>query len=81
MTRKNLKRRRVCAVVGVKSLEELLIIQWISHHDATHGGKVPLSDNMLLEQVSVVHNTVCMTYIMSHFNELCIMMYAGQINC
>ena len=36
-----------------------MLIQWISHHDATHGGKVPLSDNMILEQVSVVLNTMC----------------------
>eukprot|EP00873_Tetraselmis_striata_P038276 jgi/Tetstr1/458540/TSEL_044943.t1 len=47
------KRKRFAYTEPQARLEELLL-DWIRHHDATHGGKVPLSDMMILEQAKLL---------------------------
>eukprot|EP00873_Tetraselmis_striata_P038600 jgi/Tetstr1/458864/TSEL_004373.t1 len=47
------KRKRFAYSEPQARLEELLL-DWIRHHDATHGGKVPLSDMMILEQAKLL---------------------------
>ena len=29
------------------------LLRWVHHHDSTHGGKVPLTDDMIITQVRV----------------------------
>ncbi len=44
------KRKKPVNNEDQTSLEKKLL-DWIHYHDATHGGKIPLSDAMLIEQV------------------------------
>ena len=44
------KRRKPVNSANLSVLERLLL-EWIQHHDATHGGRIPLSDAMIIEQV------------------------------
>jgi hypothetical protein len=44
------KRKRTSSSVAVTTLEKHLL-EWVQHHDATHGGRIPLTDAMLVQQV------------------------------
>ena len=50
------KRARHVNSEGQRVLEQHLV-EWVQHHDSTHGGRVRLSDNMIRQQVS--HAKLC----------------------
>ena len=43
-------RKRTVGSAQQDNLEKKLV-EWITHHDATHGGKIPLSDFMIISKV------------------------------
>jgi hypothetical protein len=49
------KRKRKSWSSKVATLEEELL-NWVQHHDATHGGRVPLTDAMMIQKEK---NQVC----------------------
>ena len=51
--RLDMKRKKHVNNEDQTSLEKKLL-DWVHYHDATHGGKIPLSDAMLVEQVCSV---------------------------
>jgi hypothetical protein len=83
------KRKRFAYSEPQARLEELLL-DWIRHHDATHGGKVPLSDMMILEQVSprgVCLECCVLLYLLVNGIAVCsvvmrvVCFHSGQIAC
>ncbi len=43
------KRKRASLSAVVTTLEKHLL-EWVQHHDATRGGRIPLTDAMLVQQ-------------------------------
>ena len=53
------KRKRTAWSKKVSALEEELL-HWVQHHDATHGGRVPLTDAMIIQKVRIsANNCIC----------------------
>ncbi len=48
-------RKRTAWSKKVSALEEELL-HWVHHHDTTHGGRVPLTDAMIIEKVHISAN-------------------------
>ncbi len=43
-----------CRFINLHALLEKHFLTWIIHHDSTHGGRVPLQDNILIQQAKII---------------------------
>ena len=53
---KDRKRKRTTS--ANQALMEKHLLEWVAHHDSIHGGRVPLTDAMITEQVGMPINAL-----------------------
>lgn len=51
-----LGRKRKRTTSAMQAELESSLLQWVHDHDSTHGGRVPITDHMLVEQVNLCNN-------------------------
>ncbi len=47
---------------------EKLLLAWIQHHDSTHGGRIHLPDNIILEQAKLIAAEARLVFDPNEFN-------------